>query len=218
MELNNQKPFEKPDAGQFAGTIIDVVDLPNYPSQYGPKNKIRIVWVLGPAAPGQKTLDSEGKPYQVIGMYNASISEKASLFKAISMILNAAPPLMTTTEQVAQLLIGRSNLLFLTKTPNPKIQGDFYVNIAAIMPLPAGFPIPQAPQGFIRTKDRVKTVAGPNGQPVQTFAQPPQQFQTPAQQFPTAAPTQQFQAPPAPAGAPGQPAPFVPPPSNNLKW
>jgi len=206
MELNNTKPFEKPDAGQFAGTIVDVVDLPNYPSQYGPKNKIRIVWVLGPAAQGQKTLDSEGKPYQVIGMYNASISEKSSLFKTISMILNAAPPLMTTTEQVAQLLIGRSNLLFLTKTPNPKIQNDFYVNVAAIMPLPAGFPVPQAPQGFVRSKDRPKTQAGPNGQPVQTFAQPP--AQPPAQPSTFQAP--QFQLPPA-----GQPAPA---PTNNLKW
>ena len=184
MELNSQKPFEKPDAGTFAGTIIDVVDLPNYPTSFGPKNKIRIVWVLGGVMPGQKVLDSENKPYQVIAMPTASMSEKSLLYKMVGQILNAAPPLIKTTEELSQLLIGRSNTLFLTKTPNPKGQ-DFFVNVAGIGPMMPGVPAPQVPQGFIRFKDRPKTVAGPNGQPVQTFAQPPQQPQQPGQGQPT---------------------------------
>jgi len=47
MREGKFSPCEQPDAGKFLGTIIDVVDLPNYPTKFGPKNRVRIVWVLG---------------------------------------------------------------------------------------------------------------------------------------------------------------------------
>lgn len=199
MEISNQKPIHQPDAGIFLGTIIDVVDLPNYPTQFGPKNKVRIVWVLG-KTDNTPALDPEGKPFQVIAMPNASMNEKSTLFKMLAQILGQAPPLITTSEQLSQLLIGRSNQLFLTKTPNPKQQGQFFTNVTGVMPLTAGQYAPQAPTGFVRHKDKPKTVAGPNGQPVQTYAQAPAA---------PAAPT----APPQPSYPPfGQPAPTSPPP------
>jgi hypothetical protein len=172
MELSNQKPFPKPDAGVFLGTIIDVVDLPNYPTAFGAKNKVRIVWVLGNVN-NTPTVDPEGKPFQVIAMPNASMNEKSTLFKLLTQILGAAPPLITTSEQLSQLLMGRSNQLFLTKTPNPKIQGDFFVNVTGVMPLAPGQIAPQAPAGFVRHKDKPRMVAGPAGQPVATYTQPP---------------------------------------------
>jgi len=61
------------------------------------------------------------------------------------------------------------------KEPNPAKAGEFFVNVVGILPLPAGAPAPHAPVGFIRQKDKPQTQAGPQGRPVQTYAQAPQQ-------------------------------------------
>jgi hypothetical protein len=170
MELKQPKPFEKPDGGLFLGTIIDVVDMPNQQTQYGLKDKVRILWVLGATQPGQRVTDSEGKPLTVAFIKNASIGTKSELFKMIQMILNGPPPLIVSTEQLAELLIGRSNQLFVTLTPNAQKPGEFFANVAGVTPLAAGQVPPPIPAGFVRTKDRPKTQTGPNGQPVQTYA------------------------------------------------
>ena len=158
MELSNSKPFEKPRPGQFLGTIIDVVDLKDYPTSFGPKNKVRLVWVLG-NIDGTAALDSEGNPFRVIEMLNASMNEKSLLYKRISQIINAAPPLLTTSEQLSELLLGRANVLFLVQTPNPKTQGDFYINIAGSSPLMPGMNPPRTPANFVRQKDKDKAAA-----------------------------------------------------------
>jgi hypothetical protein len=84
--------------------------------------------------------------------------------------LNGPPPLIVSTEQLAELLIGRSNQLFVTLTPNAQKPGEFFANVAGVTPLAAGQVPPPIPAGFVRTKDRPKTQAGPSGQPVQTYA------------------------------------------------
>jgi len=172
MELSQGKKFEKPDAGMFLGTIIDVVEMPNIQTQYGLKNKVRIHWVLG-RLDGTPVLDSENKPMTVVGIYNASISEKAELTKRIKQILGGQFPLVTNTEQLAQIIIGRSNILSLVKSENPKNPADPYTNVESIVPLAPGMLAPAIPAGFVRAKDRPKEQAGPQGQPVQTYAQPP---------------------------------------------
>lgn len=175
MELSNQKPFEQPDAGMFLGTIVDVVDLPNQQTSFGPKNKVRIVWVLG-KTDNTPALDSEKKPFRVIGTYNASISEKSKLFELIKQILGTAPPLITTSEQLSQLLIGRANQLFLVKTQDANVPTKFYVNVAGVAPLTPGQVAPVAPQGFVRSKDKPAQVPG---QPVQRTATAPAQTTAP---------------------------------------
>lgn len=153
MEISTGKSFEKPDAGMFLGTIIDVVDMPNIVTQYGVKNKVRIQWVLS-KTDGSPALDSQGNSFTVVAMHNATLTEKSNLMRDIKMILNGVPPVINSTEQLAQLLIGRSNQLFLTKTANPAKVGDFFINVNGIAPLVPGQVPPQAPQGFVRSKDR----------------------------------------------------------------
>jgi len=191
MELSQGKKFEKPDAGMFLGTIIDVVEMPNIQTQYGLKNKVRIHWVLG-RLDGTPVLDSENKPMTVVGIYNASISEKAELTKRIKQILGGQFPLVTNTEQLAQIIIGRSNILSLVKSENPKNPADPYTNVESIVPLAPGMVAPAIPTGFVRAKDRPKEQAGPQGQTVQTYSQPP------AGQAPN---TVSFQQNPAPGQA-----------------
>jgi hypothetical protein len=74
MELSKPRIFEKPDAGMFLGTIIDVVDMPNVTVVWKGVsklvNKIRVEWVLG-KLDNTPLLDSEGKPLTISGFYNA---------------------------------------------------------------------------------------------------------------------------------------------------
>jgi hypothetical protein len=180
MEIGQGKVFYKPEAGMYLGKIIDVVEKPGVTTKYGPKNKVLIVWTITQMN-GQQYLDPEGQPFQATAYVTANIQEKSTqplfrnLFKILYGVLGGAPPLITQTSQLEQVLLGRANGLMLTKEPNPEKQGDFYVNIVGIMPLGPGQPIPPTPTGFVRAKDRPKTVAGPNGQPVATYSQPPAQ-------------------------------------------
>jgi hypothetical protein len=172
MEIPAGKKFEKPDAGMFLGTVIDLVEMPNVQTQYGVKNKVRIHWVLA-RLDGTLVVDSEGKPMEVVGIYNASASEKSELTKRVKQILSGPFPLIVGTdgtEQLAKLLIGRSNVLLLAAVENPRDPNDPYINVDGIAPMPEGSRPPAVPTGYIRRKDRPKTQTGPNGQPVQTFA------------------------------------------------
>ena len=172
MELTNSKPFEQPDAGTFIGTLIDFVNMPNVQSSRGHKNKVRLLWALNNLN-GTPVLDSEGKPLTVAYIKPASFHEKSDLYKMTAMILNGPPPLLTKTEELEVLLLGRSNVLFLSKVPNETRPGEFYTNVIGATPLSPGMIAPQVPAGFVRAKDKPKTQAGPYGQPVQTFAQAP---------------------------------------------
>lgn len=177
MNLGQNKVFERPVGGPYVGTIIDVVEMSQQPTKFGPKDKIRLLWVL--AKPdGSPYLDSENVPFMQAGFYNATVSDNSNLTKALRQILNAQPPVLNTVEDIEKLLLGRSNSLYLTQEPDAKNPGQFVTFVAGISPLTAGITPPQAPQGFVRAKFKTKTQSGPNpGQQSQTFAQRPVQAQ-----------------------------------------
>jgi hypothetical protein len=170
MDLNS-KTYEKPKPGQFLGTLIDIVDLKDYPTSFGPKNKVRLVWVLG-NLDGTPALDTEGNPFRVIEMLNASMNVKSVLYKRVSQIINAAPPLLSTSEQLSELLLGRANMLYLVQSPNPKVQGDFYINVAGSSPLMPGMNPPRTPANFVRQKDK-EAAAALDKQRIATQTPPP---------------------------------------------
>lgn len=189
MDLNNPKPFEQPDAGTFAATLIDIVELPGIQTRFGKKDRVRFVWVLG-RLDNQPLTDSEGKPFRVVKSMNATMGEKGDLFKLLVQILNGPPPVMNKVEQLEQLVLGRSNMAYLAKAADPTNPQKIYTNIVGLAPLPPGVNPPQAPAGYIRDKFRPKQTAGPQpGQTTATYSTPPY-------------------VPPAPAAAP---APYVPP-------
>ena len=179
MDIGQGKVFERPVGGPYVGTIIDVVDMPNMPTKFGPKNKVRVLWVLAHVN-GAPYLDSEGQPFTIAGFYNATQTDNSNLTKALRQILSATPPIVTNTEDLSRLLLGRSNGLYLTQEPDQKKAGEFVTFVAGINPLPPGVVAPQAPAGFVRHKDKPKTQAGLQGQPVQTYAARPTQAQQPA--------------------------------------
>jgi|SRR5579859_337336 len=183
MDISQGKVFYNPEAGTYLGTIIDLIEKPQVQTQYGLKNKILIKWVITQMN-GQPYLDPEGQPFQVAAYVTATLNERSTqplfrnLYKIISGVLNGQQvPLIVSTDQLEQLLLNRSNTLMVMREPNPAKANEFFVNVVGILPLPVGAPAPQIPAGFIRSKNKPKTQAGPQGQPVQTYSHPPQQNQ-----------------------------------------
>ena len=175
MNLGQNKVFERPAGGPYVGTIIDVVDMPQQPTKFGPKDKVRVLWVLAHTN-GAPYLDKEGKPFTVAGFYNATVSDNSNLTKALRQIINGMLPTLNTTTDIENLIMNRSNSLFLTQEPDTKNPGQFVTFVAGISPLPPGVAPPQAPAGFVRAKFQTKQTAGPAaGQTSQTYAQPPAQ-------------------------------------------
>lgn len=181
MNLGQNKVFERPAGGAYIGTIIDVVDMPQQMTKFGPKDKVRVLWVLAHSN-GAAYLDKEGKPFTVAGFYNATVSDNSNLTKALRQIINGMLPQLNTTTDIENLIMNRSNSLFLTQEPDTKNPGQFVTFVAGISPLPPGVQPPQAPQGFVRAKFQTKQTSGPNpGQTATTYAQPQTQYQPPAQ-------------------------------------
>jgi len=144
------KNFETPETGQFIGTVIDVVDLGKKANRFGEeKVRLRVLWVLN-------ANDSQGQPYRVMREANATVADKpkkSTLYEIVEGVTGQAPAVPFETD----VLIGRSNLLIIVKETAPN--GKKYANIKAILPLPAGVIPPQAPQGFLRAKDRAARAA-----------------------------------------------------------
>jgi hypothetical protein len=170
MLIPQAKQFEKPEAGPHIGVIVDVVDLGIITSTFNGQAKsypaIRFIWSLA-------TVGKDGKPLQVWSQkLNASSwHEKGNLYKTVKMILGN-PPLPTLDPET---LIGQVRQLFISREKSPDGLKD-YANIMGIVPAPAGFVLP-VPADYVRVKFRTQTTAGPQGQPVQTYAQPPQTAQ-----------------------------------------
>ena len=179
MEITHGKKFEKPQAGNYTGTVIDLVTLENVASTFNGvttyQNKVRIVWVLGPAYPGQIAVTKDGKPFEVIGTYNMKLIDrpkKSKLYELLEQMLQSAPPLISNDAELESVVLGRSNQLFLVSNNNPSDASDPFINVAGVTPLAPGQVAPQIPAGFVRFKNRPKTQAGPQGRPVQTYPQP----------------------------------------------
>ena len=170
------KQFEKPDSGLFLGTIIDVIDLGLVPSKNPkfPESKvrIRIVWVLD-------KMDSKGRPYRIVEQPTASLTDKpkkSRLYEICEGVFGSAPPVPFDSE----LLIGRSNGLFITR------EGEF-ANIKGFMPLQPGQVPPTAPADFVRDKvkkanEAAAAAAAPANPTQANVNQAPTAQQAPAQE------------------------------------
>src|SRR5208282_219144 len=194
MELSQGKSFEKPAPGMYIGTLVDVVEMPKVQTTYGLKDRLRLHWILVHLT-GQPYIGKDGSLVEAVWMGNANMGAKAELPKRLTQILGQAPPVITSSEQLEQLIIGRSNVLMLVASPNAQKPNEPFINVDGIGPIgpgmPAALPIPA---NYIRNKNRPKTVLGPNGQQVQTYATP-QAAQAAAQtaQQPQAARDEQYQ-------------------------
>src|SRR5579859_2223317 len=173
MQIAQGAKFERPAPGMYLATLVDVVDLPQVQTQYGTKDRLRFHWVLAHLN-GQLYLSKEGgKAIEATLQLNANMGAKAELPKRLTQILGQAPPVITSTEQLEGLVLGRSSIIVVVHAPNPKDVNDPFANVDGIGPIPPGMPAPPpVPQGYVRFKNRAKTVADPTGKLVYTYTPP----------------------------------------------
>lgn len=144
---NKGKTFEKPDNGLFIGVLADVVDLGLQNTNYGPKKKVRLVWLLD-------AKDKEGNNYRVMQQCTASLNEKARLYAIVKDVLDGvAPPVPYELDN----MIGKVNQLFIAREKSPDGTKEFS-NIKAIAP--AGGKTFAIPAGFVRQKDKPQNQNG----------------------------------------------------------
>lgn len=208
----NKREFEKAESGQYIGVVADVADLGLKQTDWGPKAKMLITWLLwGQNAQGQFVpyLNSKGQQFDVsrymANDFNPKSKAKVHYYETAQSILNGEIPTIDSAP-----LIGRGNLLFVQKESGT--DGEIYANVKAIIPLPAGTVTPAVPATFVRFKDRQPrqgnqfVPAVPSVPQTVGVATPVQQAQyvpglTPAQVV--SQPVQQYQ--PGPAGVQGSP-------------
>lgn len=143
---NNTKDFEKPDSGMFTGVLADVIDVGLQPTAYGPKAKVRLVWILN-------AKDTEGNYYRVMTQATASLNEKARLYQIVKDILGSAPPVPYELDG----LIGKVNQLVIVREKSAD-GTKVFANVKAIIPAPPGTTF-AVPQGFVRQKDKKQGTA-----------------------------------------------------------
>jgi hypothetical protein len=165
MLITNQgKVFEKPDTGSFLAVIADVVYVKDKPTKFGPKNVVRIVWILN-------AKDKEGNYYRVMTEANQSLHENARLYSLLKDIRGGvAPPVPFDPDD----MIGTVKNLVIVREKSEDGTKDF-ANIKAYLPLNPGQTF-AVPQGFVRQKDK----PAKGTQPAQDSAPAPQQQSAPA--------------------------------------
>jgi hypothetical protein len=176
------KQFPKPATGKYIGTIIDVVDLgictpknPNPAFPAAPVHRIQVIWLLN-------VVDKEGKLVEYSEAPPFKMGEGGGKFKPTRLytiasgVLGGAPPRPFD----AELLLGKSNELFIVKTG----EGDnARSEIAGFLPVPPGVQPPYI-TGYVRKANR-PTTANPtaNAAPAITTAAPAQPAQPREVQF-----------------------------------
>lgn len=153
----------EPEGGSFApapeglhqAVCVDVVDRGILDTSFGPKHKVDIIWQVVPFEDdGQEQRDEEGRRFQVMQRYTASLHEKALLFQH----LKAWRGKPFTEEQLKgfdlDTVIGANCQIQVVHNigSNKKV----YANVQAIVPLGKKTDKIRATEDYVRAKDRVK--------------------------------------------------------------
>lgn len=143
---DNAKEHALPTPGMHNGVCVDVYDAGVVETQWGPKEKIMLVWEIDEDHP-----DFDG-PFRVNRKYTQSLNEKASLCQD----LESWRGRQFTPEEKAgfetETLIGVSCQFNIVH--NTDAQGRTWANVKAVLPLGKGQE-PFAPSGYyVRVKDR----------------------------------------------------------------
>jgi hypothetical protein len=147
-----KKVFSVPPDGAYAGFIADVVDLGKVKSNYGEKEKVRIVYLLVERDP--KT----NKQYQVSEFLTQSLDERSNLFKRITSVIGKEPEDGYDTET----LVGRQ---VMVETKQTTRGGKTYANVAGVAPAGKGQKPVATPLDFERKTARPAPAKANGGAP-----------------------------------------------------
>jgi hypothetical protein len=133
--------------GLHQAVLVDVVDLGEKPTEWGPKHKIRLVWELDPSTAG--TLEG-GRRFTVSKQYTASIHEKGNLRKDLKGWFGRDLNADETKKFDLERLLGRPCTVFVQQAESQ--DGRVFANVQ-IISKPGKSPI--GPSGdYTRVQDR----------------------------------------------------------------
>jgi hypothetical protein len=147
---DNRKDFTPAPEGLHQAVCVDVVDLGMQETQWGPKQKVRIVWQIETENPETK------KPFQVSQQYTLSLNEKSNLRHH----LEAWRGRKFTKDELEgfdlEKLIEANAQVQVTH--NIADNGAVWANVQAVVPLGKGM-VKMRGKEYTRVKDRAETQA-----------------------------------------------------------
>lgn len=149
---DSRKDFVPAPEGLHQAVCMDVIDIGNVETQWGPKQKVRIVWQIDEINP------ENGKRFYVKADYNLSLNEKARL----SMMLETwRGRKFTPKEREGFELENLVNVnCQIQIIHNRGDDGQMWANVQAVVPAPKGS-TKLVPMDYIRIKDRPKDGSEP---------------------------------------------------------
>jgi len=120
MSVITRKVYERLSEGLHNVTITKVDDLGVQDTQYGPKEKIRVVFT----AADQK--DKEGKAVDAIATYTKSLNQKSGFVKQLLAPLGVTPGAEFDTDD----LVGTKCQIVIQ---HKEADGQTYANVTAVL-------------------------------------------------------------------------------------
>lgn len=142
ININSGKDYEKVSEGVHTAVLADVVDLGLVDTQFGPKEKVRFVWLTSET-------DSEGRTKMAFQTFTKSLHEKATLTKTVKSMLGKVP---TAGSFDLESLIGHNARLVIQH--NEGKEGQVYANVSSILKAEPKSPKMDIPRDFVRKQDK----------------------------------------------------------------
>jgi len=146
--------FKPAPAGTKVLTLVDVVDLGEVETSYGPKEKLKFTYQT------EDTFEKDGDTlnYHVMQRYNKSMFKEGAKISTLRAAIEAllrrsvlASDYDSDGKFDVEKLIGMSAMGNIVQT-DPKPDGTVYSNISTIMALPTGTPPVKINSSFVRKK------------------------------------------------------------------
>jgi len=148
--LITRQNYQPASNGEHAAVLADIVDLGTQVSQFGPKHRLKCVFIT-------EEKDDEGEPIRVTDFCTVSTHKTSKLSAYIKALTGKLPSKQFETED----MIG---LALTLTTEQTEKDGDIYANVARFGPLKKGMKAPSIPLNFQRTgTDKQSQPSKPNG-------------------------------------------------------
>lgn len=148
INKGDSKKYEIPDEGLYTAVLADIVDLGEVDTQFGKKHRVRFIYIL-------EDTDSEGRQFRLFQQMNASLHEKATMFKLIRRLTGKDPG----TSFDLEVLLNKQCQLDVQHSES---EGKIFANVISVLANQKGQNV-KIPADFVRSinkdKEPAKTVA-----------------------------------------------------------
>jgi hypothetical protein len=145
VKINAKKDYEKVSEGMHQAVLADIVELGVEQTKFGPKDRVRLVWITDEA-------DKEGRSKLVFEKFTLSLHEKAGLAKRFKSIGIAVPTANDAEFDLDKALGTNARLVIQHSEPTP--DGDVYANVASALKADPKATRLSIPKDFVRQQDK----------------------------------------------------------------